>query len=64
MRTTCEQCQTRFRGEGHRTSTRVLCTTCYNTLMGLSAGFVASNGSVGDAISTAGWLSRVKKARK
>ncbi|MGN7978355.1 hypothetical protein ACTJJ4_12340 [Microbacterium sp. 22195] len=55
MRTVCEQCGKRFRGEGRRTATRVLCDDCYATVMGATAGYLAG-GTVADAVSTSGWF--------
>ncbi|MEY9850607.1 hypothetical protein ABH923_000285 [Leifsonia sp. EB41] len=57
----CDQCRKRLTGEGHHTATRVLCDDCYTQFAGLTVGYMA-DGTVGDAISTAGWYERVKKA--
>lgn len=40
----------------------MLCADCYTQFTGLAAGFLAA-GTADDAISTAGWLQRVKDAR-
>ncbi|MBN9631612.1 MAG: hypothetical protein J0I18_13515 [Actinobacteria bacterium] len=58
----CDNCRRRLGGEGRRTATRVLCADCYTQFTGLAAGFLAA-GTADDAISTAGWLQRVKDAR-
>ncbi|WP_370053362.1 hypothetical protein [Leifsonia sp. EB41] len=39
----------------------MLCDDCYTQFAGLTVGYMA-DGTVGDAISTAGWYERVKKA--
>lgn len=59
----CDQCRARMQGEGHRTSTRMLCDDCYAQFSGLAAGFIAG-GTVADAVSTAGWNSARRKQRK
>ncbi len=62
MATRCDQCRQRVRGDGHRTSTRTLCDTCYAGFSGLAAGYLAG-GTVENAISTAGWAKRIFRRR-
>lgn len=59
----CDQCRARIRGDGNRTSTRVLCDGCYAQFSGLAAGLIAG-GTVADAINTAGWHSVLRRERK
>ena len=64
MSSRCDQCRRTFRGAGNRTVTgRVLCERCHTTLLGASAGLIAGGGIEG-AISTAGWLHRVRSAMR
>ena len=63
MATTCDECRKPIKGEGHRTVVRVLCDRCYQTSTGAAAGLLAG-GSVGDAVSTSGWFSRIRAERK
>lgn len=66
---TCDSCRKRFRGQALRSMTgRELCQNGSDTLTGLAAGMIASDASpgsaqeVGQAIATAGWFSRIRKA--
>lgn len=43
---------------------RDLCQPCQDTLLGLSAGVIASGGDVGQSIATAGWFSRLRERRR
>ena len=57
----CDQCRRSVRGERHRTATRTLCQDCFDGFRGQAAGLMAGGG-VPNAISTAGWLQRVRTA--
>lgn len=59
----CDQCTKTISGTPIRTSTRTLCTPCGETFLGAAAGFV-STGSVGGAISTAGWFRALRDRRR
>lgn len=57
----CEQCRRPIRGRAQRSFTgRVLCERCNDRILGASAGH-AVGGGLGNAVSTAGWFSRVKQ---
>lgn len=43
---------------------RWLCPSCHDFLLGASAGLIASPGSVGTAIATAGWYQRIKALKR
>ena len=64
----CDECRARLSGGGHETTTRVLCASCYATLMGLAAGVVAAPatgpGAVEQAISTSAWSARIAAERE
>ncbi len=64
----CDECRARLSGGGHETTTRVLCASCYATLLGLAAGLVAAPetgpGAVEQAISTSAWRARIAAERE
>ncbi|MFC0675928.1 hypothetical protein [Brachybacterium hainanense] len=58
----CEQCRRKIRGAPYRSVTgRILCESCGARLQGRTAGLVVGGGA-GNAISTAGWFARVRRA--
>lgn len=59
----CDQCNTTISGKPVRTTTRTLCTPCGETFLGAAAGFIVG-GTVGDAISTAGWFRALRDRRR
>ncbi|PFG34804.1 hypothetical protein [Sanguibacter antarcticus] len=59
----CDQCNRTISGAPTETATRTLCTPCGETLLGATAGFL-STGSVGGAISTAGWYRALRDRRR
>ena len=59
----CDQCNKTITGKPYKTTTRSLCTQCGETFLGAAAGFVAT-GSVGGAISTAGWFRALREHRR
>lgn len=63
MSFTCDRCRERAKGSGRTTTTgRLLCFPCYDELLGTSAGLLAGGGA-GGAISTSGWLARIRRTR-
>lgn len=62
---TCDNCGKPKRGTPTRSMTgRVLCQDCADTLTGLAAGVLASEGDVGSSVATAGWYKRLRDRRK
>jgi len=59
----CDQCGQSVRGESVRTATRVLCARCGERFLGAAAGLTAGGG-VPEAVSTAGWLERIRRLRR
>lgn len=59
----CDQCAKTISGRPIKTSTRTLCTPCGETFLGAAAGYI-SGGTVGDAISTAGWFRSLRERRR
>ena len=66
----CDQCENAYSGDpaGTTVTGRELCEGCNDEFMGLAAGMVVgggdADGGVGNAISTAGWFSRIKRIRR
>lgn len=60
---TRDQCGKRVSGTGNSTMTRTLRDDCFTWFQGHAAGLIAGGG-VGGAISTAGWLKRIRDAER
>ena len=66
----CHQCDQTFAGAAAGTTAtgRRLCESCNDQFLGLAAGMIAggdhADGGVGNAISTAGWFSWIKRFRR
>lgn len=66
----CDQCEGGFAGAPAATTAtgRALCERCNGQFLGLAAGMMAgagdADGGVGNAISTAGWFSWIKRFRR
>lgn len=66
---TCTQCKKRSTSLTKTATGRQLCPDCQTRLRGAAAGVMAAGGfdspkAVPEAIATAGWLARIRAARK
>lgn len=64
MAFTCDSCRKKHTTRPQITMTgRQLCERCNDSLLGATAGYVAS-GTIEGAISTSGWYSRLRERRR